>query len=82
MVLEAGVVHRIVTADDFSRYELAEDLVGHHHHLICTQCGEVRTSPPSDVEAALGRALADVAAAHGFSDHHRLDLVGRCDACR
>ena len=36
----------------------------------------------NDVEAALGRALADVAAAHGFGADHRLDLVGRCDACR
>jgi Fe2+ or Zn2+ uptake regulation protein len=85
VVLErAGVVHRIVTADDFARYELAEDLTGHHHHLICTQCGEVRDfTVSSDVEADLGRALAEVAAAHGFTaDHHRLDLVGRCDACR
>ena len=42
-VLErAGVVHRIVTADDFARYELAEDLTEHHHHhLICSRCGEV-----------------------------------------
>src|SRR4030095_2814000 len=33
-VLErAGIVHRIVTSDEFARYELAEDLTGHHHHL-------------------------------------------------
>ncbi|MEO7557189.1 MAG: transcriptional repressor, partial [Acidimicrobiales bacterium] len=31
-VLErAGVVHRIVTNDEFARYELAEDLTEHHH---------------------------------------------------
>jgi Fur family ferric uptake transcriptional regulator len=84
VVLErAGVVHRIVTADDFARYELAEDLTGHHHHLICTQCGEVRDFTMSGrLEAELGRALADVAAEHGFAaDHHRLDLVGRCASC-
>ena len=69
VVLErAGVVHRIVTADEFARYELAEDLTGHHHHLICTQCGDVRDfTVSSDVEADLGRALADVAAEHGFA---------------
>jgi Fur family ferric uptake transcriptional regulator len=85
VVLErAGVVHRIVTADDFARYELAEDLTGHHHHLICTQCGEVRDFTMSGrLEAELDRALADVAAEHGFAaDHHRLDLVGRCASCR
>src|SRR6476646_4825571 len=41
-VLErAGVVHRIVTTDEFARYELAEDLTEHHHHLICSRCGTV-----------------------------------------
>ena len=41
-VLErAGVVHRIVTTDEFARYELAEDLTEHHHHLICRSCGSV-----------------------------------------
>src|SRR5512136_741579 len=24
------------------RYELAEWLVGHHHHVVCVSCGEVR----------------------------------------
>src|SRR5205814_2363608 len=39
-VLErAGVVRRIVTSDEFARYELAEDLTEHHHHLICSVCG-------------------------------------------
>ncbi|HZM31979.1 MAG TPA: Fur family transcriptional regulator [Acidimicrobiales bacterium] len=85
VVLErAGVVHRIVTADDFARYELAEDLTGHHHHLICTHCGDVQDfTMPSAVEADLDRALTEVAAEHGFAaDHHRLDLVGRCASCR
>lgn len=79
----AGVVHRIVTADEFSRYELAEDLTGHHHHLICTTCGEVRdfTMPPG-VESEIDRALGHVAGEHEFAaDHHRLDLVGTCAAC-
>jgi len=84
-VLErAGVVHRIVTSDEFSRYELAEDLTGHHHHLICSECGDVRDfTVPAALESALVRALARVAADHTFAaEHHRLDLVGRCPSCR
>jgi Fur family ferric uptake transcriptional regulator len=84
-VLErAGVVHRIVTSDEFGRYELAEDLTGHHHHLICSSCGDVRdfTVPP-DVETQLDRALGRIAGANDFrADHHRLDLVGVCATCR
>ena len=83
-VLErAGVVHRIVAADEFARYELAEDLTEHHHHLICASCGDVRDFTVSpELEGDLDRALGRVARAHGFSaDHHRLDLVGTCAAC-
>jgi Fe2+ or Zn2+ uptake regulation protein len=79
----AGVVHRIVTSDEFSRYELAEDLTEHHHHLICTTCGDVRDfTVSSGLEDELDRALDRIAGAHGFApDHHRLDLVGTCSTC-
>jgi Fur family transcriptional regulator, ferric uptake regulator len=81
---EAGVVHRIVTADEFARYELAEDLTEHHHHLICSGCGDVRDfTVPEALESEIDRALGSIAARHGFAvDHHRLDLVGACARCR
>lgn len=82
---EAGVVHRIVTADEFARFELAEELTDdHHHHLICARCGSVTDfSVPPALERRLEQALDDVAAETGFAaDHHRFDLVGRCASCR
>jgi Fur family transcriptional regulator, ferric uptake regulator len=81
----AGVVHRIVTDDEFGRFELAEDLTGHHHHhLICTRCGQVEDfTIPADLEHRLDTALHQVATATGFTtDHHRLDLVGTCAHCQ
>jgi Fe2+ or Zn2+ uptake regulation protein len=83
-VLErAGVVHRIVTADEFARYELAEDLTEHHHHLICASCGDVTDfTVPEAVEQDLEAALAKVAKRTGFLvTDHRLDLVGTCPRC-
>ena len=83
-VLErAGVVHRILTTDDFARYELAEDLTEHHHHLICSSCGDVTDfTVPAPVEHELETALAKVARKAGFEvRHHRLDLVGTCPRC-
>lgn len=80
---EAGVVTRIVTTDDFARYELAEHLTGHHHHLICTSCGDVADfSLTSATEDALDKALHEAAHAAGFTpDAHQLDLVGTCSNC-
>jgi Fur family transcriptional regulator, ferric uptake regulator len=84
-VLErAGVVHRIVTSDEFSRYELDEGLTHHHHHhLICSSCGGVTDFivPPA-LEDQLEVELGAVARRSGFRiDHHRLDLVGTCETC-
>jgi Fe2+ or Zn2+ uptake regulation protein len=83
-VLErAGVVHRIVTSDEFARYELAEDLTRHHHHLICSSCGDVSDFEVSaNMEQELEASLARVARRTGFQARtHRLDLVGTCAAC-
>ena len=83
-VLEAsGVVHRVASSDEFARYELAEDLTGHHHHLICTSCGGVAdfTVPPK-VEQSLASALRSAARRSGFNpEGHRLDLIGVCASC-
>ena len=38
---DVGVVRRISTDEDFGRYELTEDLTGHHHHLVCLGCDRV-----------------------------------------
>jgi Fur family transcriptional regulator, ferric uptake regulator len=80
---QAGVVRRILTSGDFARFELAEDLTQHHHHLICSSCGAVEdfTAPPA-LERSLRRAVRDVEGTTGFAAaHHRLDLVGTCTTC-
>jgi Fe2+ or Zn2+ uptake regulation protein len=78
-VLErAGVVRRVLTGEEFGRYELAEDLTEHHHHLVCRNCGTVEdVAVSSSLERIVQRAAADVADSVGFSlEGHRLDLVG------
>lgn len=80
---EVGVAHRVVTSDERARYELAEDLMGHHHHMICTTCGRVDDFTVSaQMERSLRTALDRAVEGTGFRpDAHRLDLVGVCSAC-
>lgn len=80
---QAGVVHRIVTGDDHARYELAEALTHHHHHLICSTCGSVEDFTVSaSLEQSLTGALRHEAERHGFTTaEHRLDLLGTCARC-
>jgi Fe2+ or Zn2+ uptake regulation protein len=80
---EAGVVRRVVGTDEFARYELAEDLTEHHHHLLCSRCGAVEDfTLPARVEHTLETALVTASRRSGFlASHHRLDLVGLCADC-
>lgn len=83
VVLEhAGVAHRIVTAE-LARFELNEELTGHHHHLICTSCGTVEDVPASSgLEASLEDAMTQIEGETGFrTTAHRIDLVGLCRDC-
>lgn len=79
----AGVVRRVLTDEEYGRYELAEELTGHHHHLVCVRCGAVRdVDVPRDVEDTLDRALDRLARRAGFASvSHRLDLIGVCADC-
>jgi len=83
-LIDAKVVRRVAGSDDHGRFELAEDLAGHHHHLICECCGQVLdiTASPR-LEKALAEAARVAEEETGFSvDDHRMDLVGTCQACR
>ena len=81
---EAGLVHRIAHANgDYARYELAESLLGHHHHLACAKCGAMTDITLTDeLEADLDRVLRSLARRQRFElESHRLDVVGTCATC-
>ena len=84
VVLEnVGVVQRVLSTDEVARYELNDEILGHHHHLVCSKCGEVLdVRIPEELEQNLDAALLQIAKRSGFKlDQHRLDLIGRCSNC-
>jgi len=80
---EVGAVQRVVSTDDNGRYELNEEILGHHHHMLCSICGDVRdVTVPAQLEEELDNALTQLAKRLGFKlDQQRLDLIGRCKKC-
>ena len=81
---EAGSIARIVTSADHARYELAEEILEHHHHIICSPCGEILDFRLSaHIEETLEASLQEIADQLGFTlDTHRLDLIGTCTLCK
>ena len=80
----AGLVRRVTASDEFTRFELAEDLTEHHHHLLCMNCGKViDVTLPASFEQQASEAIGQLAEAEGFQAHsHQLDVIGLCAACR
>jgi Fe2+ or Zn2+ uptake regulation protein len=85
ILCEAEVARRVAGADDLGRFELAEDVSGHHHHhLICSSCGTMADVPASEkLERAVAEAARQAAEETGYDVRaHRVDLEGLCPACR
>lgn len=77
-VLEAlGAVERLDLPSGEHAYVVCEP--AHHHHLVCSACG--RSDEIDD--AGLRAVVRDIARRTGYQvDEHRLELFGRCPACR
>jgi len=84
VLVDAGVVHRLVHGNDYAHYELAEQLTQHHHHLVCDGCGTVvDVTLPTRVESAMDRSFEQAASRHGFTaSRHSIDIHGLCTECR
>ncbi len=80
---EAGVVAPHHSAKGITRYEIAEWLAGHHHHLVCINCGAVEDIElPPGLETQLERLVSQVSGTSEFSaSGHSLEVDGRCTRC-
>jgi len=73
---EQDEVDCIRTPDGQSAYRRCS--TGHHHHLICRECGRTVEITPPRFEAW----ASQIATEHGFTQiDHELELFGRCAAC-
>jgi Fur family ferric uptake transcriptional regulator len=73
---EAGCVYKSELGEQ-SVYHHAEE--GHHHHLVCSQCGKT-IDCDEDLLEPLERLLAEK---HGFQINFRhVVMTGLCEECR
>jgi Fur family ferric uptake transcriptional regulator len=73
---ELGEVDTLRTADGESVYRRCSD--GHHHHLVCRNCGRA-----VEVEGPAVERWADkVAEEHGYTEvSHTVEIFGLCPSC-
>lgn len=80
---EAGVLSPHHGTKGLTRYELAEWLRGHHHHLICIECGAVNdVEVTAATESQVDEAVKQISEAESFTPlNHALEIEGRCRRC-
>jgi len=73
---DAGEVDALRQADGETVYRRCS--TGHHHHLVCRECGRT-----VEVEGPAVEVWADtVARAHGYHDvEHTVEVFGTCSEC-
>ena len=77
LLTELGVVCRVLLEDGSLHYRLSRR--GHHHHLVCLNCGGVRDLD----ECAVGDLVRELSRASGYEiEGHWLEFYGRCASCR
>ena len=80
---EADVVVPHLSTKGVARYELAEWLAGHHHHLVCVECGRVEDiDVPERYEAQVHDLVGSLASRASFTAiNHALEIEGMCSEC-
>ncbi len=79
ILVEADVLCRVLLEDGNLHYQLRElSHGGHHHHLLCVECGTSQDLMGCDIEDQ----LRQVSLAHQFQlSGHWLEVYGRCRNC-
>ena len=73
LLVDSGALCRVLLEDGKLHYQLSHQ--GHHHHLLCVECGASQDLLGCDIEDLLHQ----VSAAHNFQlSGHWLEIYGRC----
>lgn len=74
-----GILDKVRFNDGLDRYERHPGAAGHHHHLVCTGCGQV-----VEFDNCLIKSMEQkLEKMSGFCiEGHWLELIGRCPQCR
>jgi Fur family ferric uptake transcriptional regulator len=77
LLQDVGAICQVVAPDGALEYRVTA--VGHHHHLVCAECGAVDDFSGCDISDL----LAELAMRTGYEiGAHRLEVYGRCAACQ
>jgi Fur family ferric uptake transcriptional regulator len=77
LLVQMGLLERL--HGDLSCHSYTYCAPEHHHHLVCTSCGEITSVTAGPVE----RELRNLARQANFRpETHHIEIYGQCQACQ
>ncbi len=77
LLVDLNLLCRVLLEDGTLHYRLSTR--GHHHHLVCIDCGRVEDFTNCDVQSL----VRDLTRATDYEiEAHWLEVYGRCSTCR
>ncbi len=77
LFLEMGILEKIHRESGDDVYLVGS--VGHHHHLICRVCGEIRDIDSCPFEEGIHEIMRQAGYSEGY---HRIEIEGICGGCK
>jgi Fur family ferric uptake transcriptional regulator len=78
LLVEHGLVERVVVGEGLARFEPLEPSGHHHHHLVCGHCGALVRFDDPGLELAINRLSEKLGVT---VDSHEVLLRGACARC-
>lgn len=77
LLQDIGALCQVVLDDGATEYRLTSG--GHHHHIVCSNCGATNDFATCDIQDL----LEELARRTGYDiQAHRLEVYGVCSSCR
>ncbi len=77
LLQDLNLVCRVLLEDGSLHYRISAR--GHHHHLVCRDCGRIEDFSNCDVSSLIDQLSAST---EYEIEGHWLEVYGRCSACR
>jgi Fe2+ or Zn2+ uptake regulation protein len=77
LLQDLNIVCRVLMEDGSLHYRISAR--GHHHHLVCRECGRIEDFSNCDVSPLIEQLSAST---EYEIEGHWLEIYGRCSSCR
>ena len=81
LLVKKGLVEKVEFNEGKYRYEIAS--LPHHHHLVCTDCGNIDDIESESLHSEIDKISKTVNKIYDFKiEEHKVEFFGKCKTCK